>query len=277
VGGGRTLEPGAPPAAEVRYQIGVAAYRDDRFEDAVREFRVALEMMPRSAKLAYNLARSLERSGQTDEAITFYERYLELKPMAQDRRQIESVLIALRRQVLESRVDLVVTSTPPGVEVTLADDDSQVGVTPASLRVAPGAHVLYLTHAGYVKGMRSVEVVAGKQAEVHVVLEPLAEPERGTSWRQMGGYGALGGGALSLGVAAYFYLGVRSTVADGGELRPGELDRQRELSDELAGQQTWMWVSTGLGLALASAGVTLLLWPEDEAPSAADDAVSVRR
>ncbi|MCA9560913.1 MAG: hypothetical protein KC583_20335, partial [Myxococcales bacterium] len=76
----RALGAGAPEAAEQRYQIGLQMYRAGRFAEAAREFRVALTMVPDSARLAYNLARSLERSDQLEAAIEHYQLYLRLSP-----------------------------------------------------------------------------------------------------------------------------------------------------------------------------------------------------
>jgi TolA-binding protein len=65
----RGLEAGAPAAANQRYLGGLDLYRKGEFSAAALEFRVALQLFPTSAKLSYNLARSLERSGSLGEAI----------------------------------------------------------------------------------------------------------------------------------------------------------------------------------------------------------------
>ncbi len=42
----RTLGPNAPAAAEARYQVGLRAYGEGRFDDAARSFQVALRLSP---------------------------------------------------------------------------------------------------------------------------------------------------------------------------------------------------------------------------------------
>ena len=92
----RSLGPDAPNVAEQRYKIGIDLYRQGKFEAAANEFRVAQGLMPDSPKLAYNLARSLERAGETDDAIAQYERYLDLSPDAEDADDVKRVIETLR-------------------------------------------------------------------------------------------------------------------------------------------------------------------------------------
>lgn len=94
----RALEPGAPPAANLRYQTGIEMYVRGDFAGAAREFRVGAALAPGSAKLAYNLARSLERAGDVGGAITEYRRYLTLAPEAADRSEVERVVAVLERE-----------------------------------------------------------------------------------------------------------------------------------------------------------------------------------
>ncbi len=82
----------APAQAQQRYRIAVELYRDKEYADAAREFRIAFKLYPSSPRLAYNLARCLERSDQPAEAVEIYRRYLELAPKAEDRAQVEGYI-----------------------------------------------------------------------------------------------------------------------------------------------------------------------------------------
>jgi tetratricopeptide (TPR) repeat protein len=68
------------------------------YAGAAREFKVAQALAPDSAKLAYNLARSLERAGDVPGAIAAYRRYLEVSPQATDREDVTRVLAVLERE-----------------------------------------------------------------------------------------------------------------------------------------------------------------------------------
>lgn len=94
----RELEPGAPPLATQRYRTGIEMYLRGDFAGAAREFKVAQAVAPDSPKLAYNLARSLERAGDVPGAVAAYRRYLEVAPQAADRADVERVLAVLERE-----------------------------------------------------------------------------------------------------------------------------------------------------------------------------------
>lgn len=94
----RELEPGAPPLATQRYRTGIEMYLRGDFAGAAREFKVAQALAPDSAKLAYNLARSLERAGDVPGAVAAYHRYLQLAPQAADREDVQRVLAVLERE-----------------------------------------------------------------------------------------------------------------------------------------------------------------------------------
>jgi len=98
---------GAAPreAEQQRYDSGIQLFRAGRYEDAVKEFRVALALRSRSARLAYNLARSLERSEQYREAAKYYRRYLVLAPNAEDRRKVLELAMAMDSLADETKAD----------------------------------------------------------------------------------------------------------------------------------------------------------------------------
>ena len=83
------------PQARARYKMGVGLFKKGQFADAAREFKVALALEPGSAKLAYNLARSLESAGDLAPAVEAYRTYLKLAPDASDRADVEKVVVAL--------------------------------------------------------------------------------------------------------------------------------------------------------------------------------------
>lgn len=89
------LGPDAPAAAQQRYDIGRQLYRDGDYAGAAREFKVALKLHE-TPRLAYNLARSLERSDEIHHAIEAYETYLRLAPGAEDAQQVRATIAALR-------------------------------------------------------------------------------------------------------------------------------------------------------------------------------------
>jgi tetratricopeptide (TPR) repeat protein len=77
---------------------GVKAYQARRYAEAVEAFRKAYEIR-QEPTLIYNIAQSLERMGQIDDAIAHYETYIEAPgTTASDRADALEHLKALRRE-----------------------------------------------------------------------------------------------------------------------------------------------------------------------------------
>ena len=261
----RELGEGAPPIAEQRYRVGVELYREGRFAEAAREFRVAQELLPDSPKLTYNVARSLERAGDLSAAYAAYERYLVLSPEAKDRHDVQTVLKALRAELRERQGTLVVSSEPHGAKVYLDGDFAVIrGFTPATLRVRPGRHAVRVVADGLAPADRTADVPERESASVSVQFE-LEAPTSPTPWL---GWGLVGAGAAALAVGAVFHAKASDTADEGERLGPGRPDTARELQDDLDQRSLLMWVGYGAGAALVAGGAALVLWPEAGGPSA---------
>ena len=79
------------------FRGGVKAYSAARYADAAAAFAEAYSLSCKAAVL-YNLANAYERSGQLDQAIDSYERYLQSSPDAPQREMIERRLEQLRKR-----------------------------------------------------------------------------------------------------------------------------------------------------------------------------------
>ncbi len=276
----RGLPDDAPTAAVTRYRAGVQAYRDQRYEDAVREFKVAQSIYPDSPKLAFNLARALERSRQIEPAIAAYEQYLRMAPEASDRAEVEATIAALRTLLDGSRPLLVVTSKPAGASVFLDGATEPNGRTPFEARVVAGAHVVRIRLDGHGEESRSVDAAAGRQAAVDVALRPLAatvgsgpagpratqETAPAATWA---GWGAVGAGVLATGAGAFFYLSASQGADDIDALAVGDRRGYDQLAGEIEDDNLSAGISFGVGAALLATGVALLLWPAESGASAA--------
>ncbi len=263
---GRALGEDAPPMAESRYKAGLKAYRAGNYAMAAREFQVALELYPKSAKLAYNAARCLERADQPRKAIELYRRYLELAPKAKDRAEVETLIKALGKLAPEQRGKLAVRSTPEGASVTL--DGAAAGQTPLEVELLAGGHQLVVEAEGYEPVNRAVEVKAAGTLEVNIPLSATAvvapaPPPAGPGWKTYAGWGGVGVGALGLGLGAVF-LGQAASAADEAEgLHAVDEDKRSDLESEHGTFQTLGWVSIGVGVVGVGVGVALLMAPDE--------------
>ena len=85
--------------SQQRYGIGRELYMQGNVAGAAAEFESAFDIFPRSAKLAFNIARCHERLGNNRKAVRFYQKYLELAPAdASDRGDIERLVKAMKRK-----------------------------------------------------------------------------------------------------------------------------------------------------------------------------------
>lgn len=128
------------PLAASRYQAGVAYYRDGEFTKAAHEFETALAIAPRSAKLAYNLGRTLERLERYGDAALAYERYLQLASGAEDAESVRKLVEVLRERAPSSpelRLTAYLVCRRKSAEETYAD--------------VPDCHGAELTHGDQVK------------------------------------------------------------------------------------------------------------------------------
>ena len=69
-----------PGEASVHLNLGVALARAGKADDAIEEYRKALEINPNDAEVYYRLGMSLADMGRFDEAIANYQKGLELRP-----------------------------------------------------------------------------------------------------------------------------------------------------------------------------------------------------
>jgi len=266
-------------SAQQHFEAGVRAFEEQRLADAAAEFQLAYASEP-AWQLLYNLGSVYAALGDAVAAVDSFERYLSSADATVTRERREQVTSELARQ--RSRVGtLVVRAEPSGAEVRI--DAKPAGSTPLGqpLRLGAGSHTIDLSRLGFRSARRDVEIVAGRQSELVVVLEP--EPERvlptaaapvrpavrdganaGTVQRIVGwtlGAAALGGlaaGTVIMVKAHYKHLDALELVDEGQRPRAEELESRAER------QQTLGIAVLGVSGAVFVAGA-IVLW---SAPSA---------
>lgn len=244
--------------AEQRYRIGVKLYMDGRYGDAAREFEVALDLYPKSARLAFNLGRAMERAGELHGAVAAYRRYIALEPDAAQRAEVERIIAALSRRLDASRGRLTVRSVPAGARIFLDGRLESAGKTPLALDVDAGVHRVRFDLAAHTPESREVEVTAGRTAELVVSLD-----EAGGRWRRPVGWAAAGVGAASVATGVVLYA-LAADAVDEAEGLHGEPDRYETLEGDFDARHTGAWVALGAGAALVAIGATLVVWGPDE-------------
>ena len=96
-----------PQAALDHYELGRRYYLAGRYREALTELKDALDLDRNAPDLLYNVARVYENLNELDQAIAYYQRYLEQLPLSQteDRDRTEKTIRRLQgaKQLSPSR------------------------------------------------------------------------------------------------------------------------------------------------------------------------------
>lgn len=97
-------------AAKQHFEAGRAAYLGGDYGRAITEFQAAQSIRP-SPILDYNIGLSYEALGDGNNAFAAFERYLNAKPDAQNRADVEQRMYAIQQRLSQQQQQ---PTTPPG-------------------------------------------------------------------------------------------------------------------------------------------------------------------
>lgn len=218
--------PARADGAAERFQEGLRLFRDGAWAEARANFEAAYAIQPNFRVLA-NVADCWAHEGKPVEAVQSYRRFL-LEGAAQvepaSRRRVDAEIARLRARI----GDIVLAVEPQGAEVRL--DGVVVGTTPlpSSVAVEPGARTLEVRAAGHIPLSRVVQVAAGQEASLSIVLQriearapndgtPSADGEDGTNADLRGPLAPRAPGERSYGLV-WAGAGVTAALAVGGAI-----------------------------------------------------------
>jgi tetratricopeptide (TPR) repeat protein len=103
-------------AAKSHYDLGVVAYRDGRFAEAIDEFKAADVLRP-SPALSFNIAQCFEKQADLKSARHYYEEYLQRKPAAEDRQSVETTIASIDAELSQqgNQAAPILVTTEPAV------------------------------------------------------------------------------------------------------------------------------------------------------------------
>ncbi len=134
---------------KARINAGRKAYSAGQYEEAIEQFKAAFDIKATTGAL-FNIAKSYEKMARNEEAIDYYQQYIDLDPNAGDRKNIEENIARLKRLIKARYQELSVNSDPPGAEIYMDDRNAGLqGQTNSRFKVTPGPHTLYLDLNGY--------------------------------------------------------------------------------------------------------------------------------
>ncbi|MCB9574658.1 MAG: PEGA domain-containing protein [Kofleriaceae bacterium] len=159
---------GAAKQAEREYKLGYRALQAGDCAEALTHYQRSYQLAPRPRTL-FNMATCQEQLGQDAEAWRNYHTFLD-QAEARDAAIVVTARerIELLRQRLSGRV--TVTSSPAGAEVRVDGERSSRAVTPVTLTLAPGSHVIRVSMPDAVAAERTVEIAPEATVAIGVEL-----------------------------------------------------------------------------------------------------------
>jgi len=146
----------------------VRAYKDGRYNDAIRYFSEAFKLGGPASEL-WNIAKCHLRLDEPEQASDAYDRYLMQTGLTpQDKAEAREELEELRRR----RSILTVASAPSRATVFVDGKKNEpAGTTPFSVQVPPGTHKIEIDQPGYKPYAKEVEAKYGRAIIVDAQLE----------------------------------------------------------------------------------------------------------
>lgn len=157
-------------AARVAYDRGRKLFAENKFADARAAFQEAYDNVPNPIVLV-SIGECQLRLGNYEDSHDAFTRYLEGRPDAPDRADVEKKLA----EIVAMPATLVITTVPAGAAVRVDGQDSGK-VTPAEIALPRGPHTLELTLAGHTAITEPLSAKAGVRHELHAELQPVPEP-----------------------------------------------------------------------------------------------------
>ena len=165
--------------ARTRFEQGREAYKDGRYRDAWAYFHEAYQLSGRP-ELLFNIGQTADRLGQETDALRAFNMYLERLPNAENRRDVENRVRALRERIENAQK---ASPSHPAAAVSAAPaQPSPVQPAAAPNRPVPRSRRERIEQ-------RRAETAATPPAPATVEPRPEREPRRGLYLRAALGLG----------------------------------------------------------------------------------------
>jgi tetratricopeptide (TPR) repeat protein len=166
--------------AKEAYQRGAQAYAKHQYSAAASAFEEGFRLKPHPAFL-FNLALTHRAMGQPQQAISYYERYLEALPSAPDRAQVEAAIADERRKLPAAAI--ATRKTAPA-EAASASSSAAVGGLTSTGRDAGSTERTPIYRKWWFWAAGGAVVIAAVGIGLGVGLQPgTVAPYREVTWQ----------------------------------------------------------------------------------------------
>jgi hypothetical protein len=159
--------------AKKLFESANTAFEAKRFAEALELYRQSFAKVPRPSVL-FNIARTQEELGDYPAAWMSYQRFLQIADEDSRRRPDAEARLAELQGKIELPVRIV--SVPAGAAVTLDGEERVLGVSPLTVKVRPGRHLVGLRAPGRQPKELELTVQIGVDNRLEVVLELVETP-----------------------------------------------------------------------------------------------------
>lgn len=197
-----SLTPARAADFKTHYDLAMALYQAQRFEDAIPEFKAAYE---REAKpgLLFNIAQSYRKAGHPREAIEYYDRYLSTEPKIDNemRRKVDGYLAEARNTLAALELEM-----KQRLAEEKATREREREPAPTALMPDPTAS------PASVPASVPTQAVATPRVDAAAAPAPSMEGSRATPvYKRWWFWTVIGGGVAAAAVITGVVLGTRST------------------------------------------------------------------
>jgi hypothetical protein len=257
---------------------GGQAFDAGNYVEASDLFRRAHELVA-APSIALMQARSLAKLGQLLAAMDVYEQTARLK-LPDDAPEAYATAVQTARTEIEEvrtrlpRLKLTVlgTANGDGAQVTIDDKPTPAALLGVERPVDPGVHHFAVHVGGQTRAAADLTIAEGQRYQVELdahPAQPTAKPaaalletqsvSSGPNLRKTLGYVGLGVGVVGLGVGTYTGLVALHHKSNlDAACQPGCPASSASDIDGWRSNRTASWLSYGVGVAAAGAGVLLL-------------------
>lgn len=165
--------------ARAAYSAGQEAYAAGQYAAAEAHFGLADSLLP-AVQAKYWRAMSLDQLGNVPAALAAFELVLASPERAQLGPEKVGHAEARQRALAATPAELTLTTTPPGARVNVSGVEIKA-MTPLTLRLAPGRHVLRVWLDGYEPQQIEINATPGAKLTPTITLQPSANPRSADS------------------------------------------------------------------------------------------------
>lgn len=167
-GGSRASPDPSAAEAKTHYKKAEKLYKQAQYTEAIAEFEAAYRIRPHGV-LFFNIGKCHEQLGDIPRALRNYRLYLHDVRGAKDHDLVAAAIANLERRLRERGVQqLLVYSQPPLATVMV--DGRDHGPAPVAVELAPGAHKVAVSLAGYQTAERDFSMPADRSLEMDLAL-----------------------------------------------------------------------------------------------------------